>query len=188
MIVQEGQTASVALVEEVIGNQTTTFTETAGVVRETTNITKEDVGLTLEVAVDRIDDNGFVSLRVVPNVSAPVAQVATNNGGFITLIQERQVNSGLIRLRDGQTLILTGIIQDQDRTEVRKVPILGDIPILGALFRSTTRTNDRSEVVVLLTPNILDDSERSTFGYGYVPGEETRQMLQRTGTFNPNQR
>ena len=188
LIVQEGETASVNLTEEVVGNRTSTFTDTAGVQRETVTITKEDVGLQLAVAVDRIDDNGFISLRVTPQVSAPIGQVDTGGGNFITLIQQRAVTSGQIRLRDGQTLILTGIIQDQDITTVTKVPILGDIPLLGALFRNTSRQNQRNEVVVLLTPNILDDSERSTFGYGYVPGDKTREILQRNGAFDGNQR
>jgi type IV pilus assembly protein PilQ len=61
------------------------------------------------------------------------------------------------------------------------VPILGDIPLLGALFRSTSRDNSRQEVIVLLTPQILDDSAGSSFGYNYTPGQEARQILQRTG-------
>jgi type IV pilus assembly protein PilQ len=87
----------------------------------------------------------------------------------------------LIRLRDGQTLILSGIIQDQDRTTVSKLPILGDIPLLGALFRKTNRQNERREVIVLLTPQIMDDSERSSYGYNYTPSPQIRQVLERRG-------
>jgi type IV pilus assembly protein PilQ len=50
---------------------------------------------------------------------------------------------------------------------------------LGALFRSTNRQNQRQEVIVLLTPQILDDSERSATGYNYTPGPEARQLLER---------
>ena len=87
----------------------------------------------------------------------------------------------MIRLRDGQTLILSGIIQDQDRTTVSKLPILGDIPLLGALFRKTNRQNERREVIVLLTPQIMDDSERSSYGYNYTPSPQIRQVLERRG-------
>jgi type IV pilus assembly protein PilQ len=97
------------------------------------------------------------------------------------------LSSGTIRLRDGQTLILSGIIQDTDRADVRKVPLLGDIPLLGALFRSTSKINNRNEVIVLLTPQILDDSDRSTFGYNYTPGPDARQILER-GTTRPAER
>jgi type IV pilus assembly protein PilQ len=105
--------------------------------------------------------------------------VGQGGGGLtITLLAVRRVSSGQLRIRDGQTLILSGIIQDQDRATVTKVPVLGDIPILGALFRSTERRNERQEVIVLLTPHILDDSDTSTFGYRYVPQPETQQYIQ----------
>ena len=135
--------------------------------------------------VDRIDDNGFISLSVAPSISQPESTQSVNIGGannIITLLSERKLESGQIRLRDGQTLVLSGIIQEQDRTTVTKVPILGDIPILGALFRRTERNNQRREVIVLLSPQIIDDSDRSTFGYGYVPGPEVRQMIQNPGS------
>ncbi|MFM7368209.1 MAG: type II secretion system protein GspD, partial [Sphaerospermopsis kisseleviana] len=90
------------------------------------------------------------------------------------LISERSLQSGLIRLRDGQTLILSGIIQDQDRATVNKVPILGDIPLIGSLFRSTNRENVRREVIVLLTPQVMDDTERSSYGYNYNPSPQVR--------------
>jgi type II secretory pathway component HofQ len=63
------------------------------------------VGLTLNVKVDRIDDNGFVSLSVAPAVSAPIASQNTG-AGQIVLVSERSLTSGVIRLRDGQTLFL----------------------------------------------------------------------------------
>jgi len=184
LIVQEGQTASVDLTQEVVGNITNTTTSTNSTSTQTVTADKETVGLTLSVKIERIDDNGFVSLSVAPTVQALAANASINvgnNNQTIALVSKRSLNSGLIRLRDGQTLILTGIIQDQDKSTVSKIPILGDIPILGALFRKTDRTNDRSEVVVLLTPQIMDDSERSTYGYNYTPSPEVRNMLERRG-------
>jgi type IV pilus assembly protein PilQ len=54
---------------------------------------------------------------------------------------------------------------------------------LGALVRSTTRENERLEVIILLTPNILDDSDYNTFGYGYTPSREARDVLEQQGNF-----
>jgi type IV pilus assembly protein PilQ len=136
--------------------------------------------LSLQIVVDRIDDNGFVTLALEPTVSAPSETVNTE-GGSITLLSRRDLVSGRLRLRDAQTLIVSGIIQDRDRTTVSKVPILGDIPILGALFRRTERENTRQEVIILLTPQILNDSDTSNFGYSYTPGREAQQFLQRRG-------
>jgi len=179
LIVQEGQQASVNLTQEVVGNIERNITDTVGGSREIVTVKKENVGLTLGVKIERIDDNGFVSLSVAPTVKAPQSSQETPNGQ-IFLVAERSLNSGLIRLRDNQTLILSGIIQDSDRTTVTKVPILGDIPILGALFRSTNKINQRQEVIVLLTPQIMDDSERSSsMGFNYNPSPEARQMLER---------
>ncbi|MGB7442820.1 MAG: AMIN domain-containing protein [Coleofasciculaceae cyanobacterium] len=183
LVVAEGQVASVNLTQEVVGNIERT-TEGTGDDR-TTTVTAElvNVGLELEINIERIDDNGFVTLSVNPKVTsiADDQLLSTGDGdeNRITLRNIRELASGQIRLRDGQTLILAGIIQDENRTTVEKVPILGDIPILGALFRNTNRENRRSEIVVLLTPQILDDSARSSFGYNYTPGREAREVLDR---------
>ena len=180
LIVQEGQTANVNLTQEVVGNITNTITDTTGGSRQVVTVDKENVGLTLNVRIERIDDNGFISLSVAPVVRAPQAPAQTPNGQ-IFLVSERSLNSGLIRLRDNQTLILSGIIQDSDRTNVTKIPILGDLPLIGSLFRSTNRQNQRQEVIVLVTPQILDDSERSTANFGnYNPGPDARQLLERS--------
>ncbi|MBE9015720.1 AMIN domain-containing protein [Chroococcidiopsidales cyanobacterium LEGE 13417] len=182
LIVQEGQQAAVNLTQEVVGNITRTITQgTGGLGQDTTTIQKERVGLTVGIKIERVDDNGFVALSVAPTVRAVQDQYRDTTGNLIALINERSLTSGLIRLRDNQTLILSGIIQESDRTSVDKVPILGDIPILGALFRSTNKQNQRQEVIVLLTPQIIDDSERSSsMGYNYNPSPDARQMLERS--------
>jgi type IV pilus assembly protein PilQ len=137
--------------------------------------------------VEGIDDNGFVSLSVSPKVSSIGATQEFDSGGgasnILNLLSVRETASGLIRLRDGQTLILSGIIQDQERNTVSKVPILGDIPLLGSLFRSSDKTNERAEVIVLLTPEVVD--EQSDFGYDYTPGKESREVLEKSGVELP---
>lgn len=181
LIIQEGEQAEVELTEEIVSNFTI---ETDGVgtdQTQTVTIETTPAGLILSVDVQGIDDNGFVTLSVGPSISSPQDTFSTNVQGVdvdLTLLAVRRLSSGLIRVRDGQTLILSGIIQDEDRTTVTKVPILGDIPILGALFRSTSRTNNRQEVIILLTPQILDDSDTSTFGYRYTPSREVQSILE----------
>ncbi|HEY9864330.1 MAG TPA: AMIN domain-containing protein [Candidatus Obscuribacterales bacterium] len=179
LVVQEGETAKVALVEEIVKSVTTTFVDTVSGTRDSKDFTFEDVGLTLDVNVERIDDNGFVSMRVNPTVSAPGDQVDAGGGDFARQILSRTVESGLIRLRDGQTLILSGIIQEQERATVSKIPLLGDLPILGSLFRRTNKENSRAEVIVLVTPQILDDSDRAPYGYEYNASPDALRMMQR---------
>lgn len=178
LVVQEGEQARVQLTQEVFGG-TELVTRAVG----EDSITVEqpiirDAGLILEIRVDRIDDNGFITVGIDPTVSSVTGSQDTPVG-TITLTSERTLRSGAIRLRDGQTLILAGIIQESDRTTVSKVPILGDLPIIGALFRSTSRDNQRNEVIVLLTPQIIDDSEGSGFGYNYTPSRDAREVLDR---------
>ena len=178
LIVQEGQAATVELTQEVVTNITVNRDVTSAGISETTEFELANAGLTLGVILDRIDDNGFVTLQINPTVTSPTQTFDTGDGE-ITLLSTRNLQSGQVRLRDGQTLVLSGIISETDRTNVSKVPILGDLPLIGSLFRRTSRSNTRTEVVVLVTPEILDDSEFSDFGYGYVPQIETQQFINR---------
>jgi type IV pilus assembly protein PilQ len=175
MVVQEGQSSKIKLTQEVFGGfEASTSVGTGGATLVARKPIIKNAGLTLDVNVNRIDDNGFVSVGVSPTVSAISGTFPTGDGN-ITLLQERTLSSGEIRLRDGQTLILSGIIQESDRTTVSKVPILGDIPILGALFRSTNKSNQRQEVIVLLTPQILNDGVNQV---NYTPGNDARLLIQ----------
>ncbi|MEB3213214.1 MAG: secretin N-terminal domain-containing protein, partial [Leptolyngbyaceae bacterium] len=170
LVVQEGQTAELVLADEVITNVEIETEGTGDDRTQTVTVERSNAGVTVSVQVQRIDDNGFVTLSVNPTVSAPAGISSITVEGFstdLTLLATRQLSSGTVRIRDGQTLILSGIIQDSDRVSVTKFPILGDLPIIGALFRRTSRTNERREVIILMTTDILDDSEFSTFGYSY---------------------
>lgn len=187
LLVQEGQTATVNLTQEVVTNLRQQVTATQNSTQVTIDVEKARAGLILPIRVDRIDDNGFIALSIAPSVTRPDDEISIQipgvNGGApttasVTLLSERRLESGQIRLRDGQTLLVSGIIEDQDRVTSTKVPILGDIPLLGALFRRTVRDNQRREVIVLVTPRVLDDSDRSTTGYSYTPSPAVREVLE----------
>jgi type IV pilus assembly protein PilQ len=187
LMVQEGQQATVKLTQEVVKSIETSIDPQSGVRITTPKI--GEAGLTLSVNVERVDDNGFVALSVSPTVSIVGDKQNFDSGGAVnvlSLLSKRELSSGLVRLRDGQTLVLSGIIQDSERTTVSKVPFLGDLPLLGSLFRSTTKDNQRAEVVVLLTPEVVDDSEQSQWGFNYNPSNETRQLLQKKGFTPPS--
>jgi type IV pilus assembly protein PilQ len=180
LTVQEGQQATVRLVQKIVESVKTEIDGDSGA-RTITPVLGE-AGLVLTVNVERIDDNGFVSMSASPSVSSVGATQTFNSGGAantLNLLSKREVSSGLIRLRDGQTLILSGIIQDQERTNVSKVPILGDIPLLGSLFRSTEKDSERAEVIVLLTPEIVE--EDAGLASNFKPSKESREMLQKQG-------
>ena len=183
LIIQEGQGAGVRVVEEVVTNFKLTTTTTGTTTTQSVDVEKQEAGLILTIDLRRIDDNGFISMEISSKISAPKVPVLISgssqlSGNSFTLLQKRDVSSGLVRIRDGQTLLLTGVIQESDKSTVTKVPILGDLPILGALFRNTNREKQRREVIIMVTPKILDDTDRSAFGYGYNPGKEAQQFIQ----------
>jgi len=90
----------------------------------------------------------------------------------------RRLDTGTVRVRDGQTLILTGVISESDSQAVTKWPILGDIPFIGQFFRSTNSNRSKNELVIMVTPRIIDDTQGGAYGYGYRPStDETRRMM-----------
>ncbi|OOV35896.1 hypothetical protein BO98_02650 [Candidatus Synechococcus spongiarum LMB bulk10D] len=155
LLVQEGESASINTTTSVITGNTTT-TSPSGITQ--TSQEREQAGLSLTVDVSKIDDNGFISLKVSPKVSVP-APVGIQNGVPIFNITERALSSGSVRLRDGQTLILSGVIQDSDRQQVSKLPLLGDLPLLGNLFRGSSTTRDKTELIILVTPSLVQDDQ-----------------------------
>ena len=154
VLVSDGGFTTIAIGDEVITNVEITTDPATLLTTQTAVI--GNAGVSLSVRNVRIDDNGFVNLDLSPQVSSPSSQ--ENLGGtFITLLSQRTLNTQQIRLRDGQTFVLSGLIQDTDLVSVDKVPILGDIPLLGALFRTETTESDRREVVLLMTPHIVKE-------------------------------
>ena len=182
LLVQEGETATIETGTDFVVNVERDENGDTGTTTYTYE--KETAGLTLEVDVDKIDDNGFITMNVNPSVSVPVpAQQApgTETGGVqIFNLNKRDLQSGSIRLRDGQTLILTGVVSEQQLEEVKKWPILGDLPLIGSLFRSSESTRTKDELVILVTPRVLDDDQGGGFGYGYKPSTQQATQLMQT--------
>ncbi len=150
-------------------NVTSNVTGTAGTVSCTIS-QLSTAGLVLGARVQKIDDNGFVTFSLSPSISAVEREVpAGNQCPPISILRVRRLDTGVLRVRDGQTLILTGVISDFDRAVVTKWPILGDIPIIGQFFRASNNTREKRELVIMVTPRIINDTEGGTYGYGYEP-------------------
>ena len=178
LLVQEGQAADVQTGTSYITGVTTTDTSNGSTQFETT---RENAGLTLEVDVSKIDDNGFISLTVDPTISVPAGPVSRIEGLDIYNITSRSLSSGVIRLRDRQTLVLTGVITETDVASATKWPILGDLPVIGQFFRASGSTRQKNELVILVTPAIVDDESGGSYGYGYRPSTQEARQLMRGG-------
>jgi type IV pilus assembly protein PilQ len=130
-------------------------------------------GLTFGARISKIDDNGFVTFSISPAITAATRQQLIPNCGPVDILAVRRLDTGSVRVRDGQTLIMTGVISDSDLQTVSKWPILGDLPLIGQFFRSSGGSRDKRELVIMVTPKIINDYEGGNYGYGYQP--ETRQ-------------
>ncbi len=129
---------------------TTTAAATGGFVSE--SVQYLDVGLKLEVEpLISLDDD--VGIKVGLEVSRIVSELQRGNS-LTYQIGTRNAATNL-RLRDGETQVLAGLISDEDRRSATRVPGLGDLPIAGRLFSSTRDTNNRSEIVLLITPRLV---------------------------------
>ncbi|MBW4418109.1 MAG: AMIN domain-containing protein [Myxacorys californica WJT36-NPBG1] len=182
LVVQEGSSAQVNLTQEIFsGFETIEDTRFLGTTGTVTPLRRRPIirpaGVIVNVTVDRIDPQGYVTLNISPEISAPSGAVFEDQGSQARLLLQRRLETGRIRLQDAQTLILTGIIQDQIQSNVTKVPILGDIPLLGRLFQRRTTAKERREVVILVTPEILKDGSPSPFGVNYKPSSEIQKLL-----------
>jgi len=138
-------------------------------------------GLVLGARVEKIDDNGFVTFTLSPSISA-VTDFETppqGCGSRLNILSVRSLDTGAVRVRDGQTLILTGVISDLDREEVTKWPIVGDLPIVGQFFRNSAKTRQKRELVIMVTPRIVNDVEGGTYGYGWQPSTPQSRDLMR---------
>lgn len=117
----------------------------------TFNYDFQDVGIVLTVT-PRITANGMVTLDVI--------QTANDLQGFTDfnapIVNQRQAET-TVSVKDGETIVLGGIMRSTVTSNVKKLPILGDIPVLGELFKSRSKTTSKTELMVFLTPRVVRD-------------------------------
>ena len=117
--------------------------------------------------------DGKISLRVSPSVTRTTADSAVKIGSgggqefFIPSLSTRKLET-TVQLYDGQTLALAGLLEDNMRETVRKVPGLGDIPVLGALFRSSDYQQEKTDLLITVTPHLVQPVKEGSVRY---PGE-----------------
>lgn len=124
----------------------------------------ENVGVSLSVT-PRISPDGFVKMEVAPIISAiSSSNVEVSKGVTSPIINQRKATT-TVSVQSGQSIIIGGLISTTDDTRVKKVPYLGSIPYLGALFRNSKTIQDRKELLIILTPQLLlgpEDTRRLT--------------------------
>ncbi len=152
--------ASGASAHFLVGGEFPVPVPTGGGVAGTTLVTIQfkPFGIRLEFT-PTLNDLGSINLKISPEVSNLDFENGVEISGFrIPALRTRRAST-IVDLKPGQSLAIGGLISSEDRKTLSKVPILGDIPLLGALFRSTSFTQNESDLIILVTPELLKPLE-----------------------------
>lgn len=159
LVVLNNQVAHIQVGDQIPVNQTSIvagLTTSTGTTSTASNVTYLPTGVILDVQ-PRVNPGGLVYLNIDQQVSA--TQGAANSQGNYTIAQ-REIGTQ-VAVQSGQTVLLGGLIQDQEDNTDTGIPGLNRIPILGRLFGSTSRNRTRTELIVLITPRVIRDSNEA---------------------------
>jgi general secretion pathway protein D len=141
----------------VTGQFTNTGGGNNGAVNPFQTIERKDVGLTLRVK-PQISENGTVRLQVFQEISSVQANSVNSPSGLITNKRSFETN---VLVDDGAIVVLGGLLQDEYAGNQDKVPLVGDIPLFGNLFKSETRSRKKTNLMVFLRPVVVRDAQKS---------------------------
>jgi general secretion pathway protein D len=141
----------------VTGQYTNANTGTAGTVNPFQTIERKDVGLTLRVK-PQISESGTVRMQIFQEVSSVLLSSVNSPSGLIT--NKRSIESSVL-VEDGSIVVLGGLLSDEYGNTQDKVPVLGDVPIFGNLFKSESRTRKKSNLMVFLRPVVVRDAAQT---------------------------
>ncbi len=163
IIITNGEEATIDITQDYI--ETTESEQTAytgGTLATRTYNIGSDAGIKVGIT-PFISPDGYVTLNIKPEYATILRQEkgTDENGEYIaaTLLSKRNLDLKNVRIKDGETLVIAGMISEEEKKMVGKVPFLGDIPGIGALFRSTSSEKVKNEMVIMITPKIITDTE-----------------------------
>lgn len=169
IMVTNGKKAVIDMTSDYIKSVTSQVLESSNSITSATQKTYDigsDEGLLIEI-VPFISPDGYVSMNISPEFATIKQQVTSYNPETreneiqATLLQRRDLELKNIRIRDGETLVLAGLIKENETQTVRKMPFLSDLPFIGVFFRGNDSTKSREELVIVVTPHIVRDGQDS---------------------------
>jgi MSHA biogenesis protein MshL len=110
-------------------------------------------GVTLSVT-PQITADGVINMSIMPSITERTGTATSRLGDQVPIVSVRETDT-LVRVREGETIVIAGLMQDRTSADTSKVPVLGDIPLVGGLFRREERTKRKTDLVILLTPTIM---------------------------------
>lgn len=132
-------------------------------------ITFVDVGVQLKV-IPSINQDGYVTMKIKPGVSSVTRTLTTASGNQIPIVETSSAETTVL-VKDGTTIVITGLMKDETVETTKKIPFLGDIPILGLVFQSRYESVVKTELVFFITPTIFSGRE-SVAGGAFLFGKE----------------
>ena len=141
---------------------TNTTTQTASTTTIAEEVTFIDIGIQLFIT-PTINEEGYVTLNLKPEISSISSYLTTAQGNKIPIVNTSTAETTVI-VKSGSTIIIGGLKEEKETKEAEEVPFFSRIPLLGGLFSSTTRSSERSELLVMVTPHIIEGDELTT-GY-----------------------
>jgi type II secretory pathway component GspD/PulD (secretin) len=124
-----------------------------GAAAPTQSVQREEVGIKLSIT-PLINADGYITVRIRPEVSSVTAFRGQQND--LPVVSTRQAET-TVRLKDGASVVIAGLLNEEKTTGYTKVPLLGDIPWLGALFRHENTTTSKRDLVIEVTPHLLPE-------------------------------
>lgn len=166
VLLTSGQTSTIDLSQDYVSKVTSQYLDngtTSGAQVQKDYDIKDDNGIKVNIT-PFISPDGYVTLDIKPEYKTIASQIYdTDDTGqqslAATLLQRRDLDLKGVRIKDGETLVIGGMIQETENKEVSKIPFLGDLPVIGMFFRSTSTSKDRQEMVIMITPQIVVDTE-----------------------------
>ena len=130
--------------------------DSGGGIRTEFDVRFEQAGIKLDV-VPKIGASGEMTINVEPTITEQTGTVTTPDGLQTEPILNVRESSSTIRVRDNESIVIGGFIQNRKSEDVSKVPLLGDVPLIGTLFRNTDQKVNRVELLIVLSPRILNN-------------------------------
>lgn len=149
VVTLNNKTATITASTDATVGYTQSLSGSGGTEMSTSSAERKRVGLTLQVT-PQVNREGYVTLFVQPSYSDIVSSGFENTKDTTT-----RAASTLVRVKNGQTVVIGGLLTSRETDQTRKVPLLGDIPIIGWLFTSKTKSKSTTDLVIFITPTIL---------------------------------
>ncbi|OYT68762.1 MAG: hypothetical protein CFK48_10470, partial [Armatimonadetes bacterium CP1_7O] len=111
-------------------------------------------GIILKV-LPRVHEDNSITLQIQPEVSVITGFLEVPGGGRLPQLARRNADT-TIRVGNGETIVIGGLIREADIKTIQKVPLLGDLPFFGYLFRRTNTSREKSEIVITLTVRVME--------------------------------